>query len=362
MSKNYYHILEVSPTATAQEIKAAYKRLALRFHPDKNPGSPHAEERFKQINDAYQVLSNPRRRAAFDQQQDYERRQRQAAAYTNPRYHHTRPPAGFKERHYQQRAQHQRRLSKRDIKIALGVVLLVVLLVLGLKLGWDSMAEGRAFKQAQQAAANGEWSQAEAAYSTYLMYQPEAGKARLQRAAIRQRHLQDPQGAAIDYSYLINSSQNPSPAWFVARGDCYLDEKKMLDALLDFEMALKLDSTLVTAFRGRALVHLQMEDDWPAAIQDLTVFLKHPTGKAAAKVEAYLYRAYAFYRTQEYDLAWQDTEAALAADAFNAKAFYLQAVISRAQNGDNSLTCDLLTKAAQLGFAMAQEEKARYCQ
>lgn len=62
----YYEILEVSKNATQEEIKKAFRRLALKYHPDRNPGDSEAEVKFKKINEAYQVLSNPSERAAYD--------------------------------------------------------------------------------------------------------------------------------------------------------------------------------------------------------------------------------------------------------------------------------------------------------
>lgn len=68
MSKqDYYSLLGVSRTATAEEIKKAYRRLAMQFHPDKNQGNKAAEEKFKQFSEAYEVLSNDQKRAAYDQ-------------------------------------------------------------------------------------------------------------------------------------------------------------------------------------------------------------------------------------------------------------------------------------------------------
>ncbi|GGN03595.1 chaperone protein DnaJ 1 [Thermus composti] len=65
--KDYYAILGVDRNATQEEIKRAYRRLALKYHPDKNPGDKEAEERFKEINEAYAVLSDPKKRAQYDQ-------------------------------------------------------------------------------------------------------------------------------------------------------------------------------------------------------------------------------------------------------------------------------------------------------
>ena len=67
MSKrDYYEILSVSKTATETEIKAAYRKLAVKHHPDKNPDDHTAEEKFKEAAEAYSVLSDPQKRAAYD--------------------------------------------------------------------------------------------------------------------------------------------------------------------------------------------------------------------------------------------------------------------------------------------------------
>jgi molecular chaperone DnaJ len=67
MSKrDYYEVLEINRGASEQELKSAYKRLAVRYHPDKNPGDHAAEEKFKEVAEAYAVLSNPEQRARYD--------------------------------------------------------------------------------------------------------------------------------------------------------------------------------------------------------------------------------------------------------------------------------------------------------
>lgn len=65
--KDYYAILGVSKTATAEEIKQAYRKLARKYHPDVNPGDATAEEKFKVLNEANEVLSDPETRAKYDQ-------------------------------------------------------------------------------------------------------------------------------------------------------------------------------------------------------------------------------------------------------------------------------------------------------
>lgn len=65
--KDYYKILGVERKASADDIRKAYRKLALKYHPDRNPGDKAAEERFKDINEAYQVLSDSDKRARYDQ-------------------------------------------------------------------------------------------------------------------------------------------------------------------------------------------------------------------------------------------------------------------------------------------------------
>jgi curved DNA-binding protein len=64
--KDYYKVLGVDRDADEQEIKRAYRKLALKYHPDKNPDDDSAEERFKEINEAYEVLGDPDKRAKYD--------------------------------------------------------------------------------------------------------------------------------------------------------------------------------------------------------------------------------------------------------------------------------------------------------
>lgn len=64
--KNFYITLAVPPTATTEDIKKAFRKLAFQYHPDKNPGNKAAEEKFKEIQEAYEVLSDPVRRRSYD--------------------------------------------------------------------------------------------------------------------------------------------------------------------------------------------------------------------------------------------------------------------------------------------------------
>ena len=64
--RDYYEVLSISRSATDEEIKRSYRKLAVKYHPDKNPDDPHAEEKFKELGEAYDVLNDPDKRAAYD--------------------------------------------------------------------------------------------------------------------------------------------------------------------------------------------------------------------------------------------------------------------------------------------------------
>ena len=85
MLKDYYDILEVAPHATLQEIKQAYRRLAMMYHPDKTKNDPYTAAKYEEIREAYEVLSNPTKKEAYLQGRWYDQsigRKRKAEAIT----------------------------------------------------------------------------------------------------------------------------------------------------------------------------------------------------------------------------------------------------------------------------------------
>lgn len=83
--KDYYAILGVSKTATPEEIKRTYRKLARKYHPDLNPGDKDAETKFKELNEANEVLSDPEKRQKYD---------RFGQHWNNPSYTEAPPPSG----------------------------------------------------------------------------------------------------------------------------------------------------------------------------------------------------------------------------------------------------------------------------
>ena len=67
MSKrDYYEVLGLSKGASAEDLKKAYRKMAMQYHPDRNPGDSSADEKFREVNEAYDVLKDEQKRAAYD--------------------------------------------------------------------------------------------------------------------------------------------------------------------------------------------------------------------------------------------------------------------------------------------------------
>jgi hypothetical protein len=169
----FYTILNVHPQASSEEIRAAFKKLAMRFHPDRNPDNPQAEETFKLINLAYQTLSNEQKRLSYDYQiglrsrstsyQTYYEAQEQAQKRYQDMYREV--YRRYQEEEEEKQKAHESFNKKIHIWIGIGLAI-VFMLSFFIKIVMDRVTAQHHFQNAQTAYLQGNFTEAER--SVYL--------------------------------------------------------------------------------------------------------------------------------------------------------------------------------------------------
>lgn len=264
-----YVLLGLAPTATAAQIKAAYRRLALQLHPDRNAGSAEAEEAFKRLNDAYQLLSDPARRLAYDQAMGYVPT---PAAYrataSVPRTESRRRPAGYRPTPPPTGPTWQEGyLTFRWLGILVAVVTLVTVLLQA-----QSRSLGRErYDQARRYAAAGDSLRALDEVGEAIFHHPESADAHWLRGTLRQRFLGDYAGAYPDFKAALAHAPADDDSLRTELARVCLKLKKNQEALLHLNEAVRMDARNGWAFLLRGVAQAELGDttaacrDWRRA-------------------------------------------------------------------------------------------------
>lgn len=364
MEHNLYSILGVSHTAPAQEIKLAYKRLALKYHPDRNPGDARAEELFKIVNAAYQTLSNPNKRARYDLRLQYLREQRQAIQqhqpYYNPRYRQTRQPAPVSERYYQNiPRREERRFGRKDLYITLGFFAFMFVFSVLLKSTMDYITGEDRYKTALSYIEHGKYSSAHSLLTDAIYFRPKHADAYLTRASIEMNVYENYRSAVEDLNQVIALQEKPTAEAYLMRGKCHAKLTHYKQAEKDFGQALELDSTLYAARLDRGEVRLFYLQKYEPAIVDFTDFLAH-TSKGESWANALTFRGFGYYKTGNYTASEADYRQVLHADNTNGRVFYLLGRTELEQAQPDS-ACAHFNEAYRLGYSAALLELKANC-
>ncbi|KAA9331742.1 DnaJ domain-containing protein [Adhaeribacter soli] len=351
MQLNYYSVLGLKRTATTPEIKAAYKKLAVQYHPDKHRGDVSYEEKFKQVSEAYQVLANPQKRRIYDLKLDYAAQQQRTQQYNQQAYQAARQrrPASVHERHY--RPIPKRRFSKRDWQITVGFLVAIILFSLVVKTVMDFVTAQNRFRNATTFMEQQQWSSAHSLLSEAIDFEPRFSEAYQKRGFINQNVYKDYRAAIEDYNMAIRLNETPLAETYFNRGQCHVQLRNYQQAEADFSTAIDYDHNFRRAYLYRGELRLLELNAWSGAISDLTDYLKKPL-EEKEKNKALLYRGFGFYLTDKYDLAIKDYTTALKTDTKNGRLYYL---LGKAEYSldQHAKACRHFTLAYNLGYEPA---------
>jgi curved DNA-binding protein CbpA len=365
LEHNFYTILGIAQTATLQEIKLAYKRLALKHHPDRNPGDYIAEEQFKLMNSAYQTLSNPNKRAQYDLKLMYQRQLRQPGHhpqgyYRSTAYQQTRPPASVSERYYRTRAQ-THRFSKRDLYLTFGFIAGILSFTILLKVIMDHIASVDNYKTALAYIADGRYTSAHSLLTDAIHFEPKHEAAYRRRAELEFNIFENYSAALSDLNRVIALQEKPTAQVFYMRGVSYKHLQNYKQAEQDLNLALYLKSNYWDAYLARGevkLFYLQQQD---SAIADFSIYIKHNQNSKENKlIDALTYRGFAYFKQQNFKKSEKDYRQALKINYNNGRVHYLMGQ-TQLKLEQPEIACKHFNEAYDLGYSAALIELKGIC-
>lgn len=258
MSFTYYQLLGLSPGASQDEIKSAYKSLALKYHPDKTGGNKAMEEHFKKVNEAYQVLSNPEKRRKYDLRftappKPSPPKPAQAAkpqpapqpgkAYGTDNPANQRPNTTNRERKSQIYSKPGTKpRSNQQLKYFLfAFVGLLAVIVLSLSFFWfmnNDQAEKK-LAEAYREHSMGNYLQAMLNYTEVIYYVNDHAEAYTQRGIIRYEAIGDRAAALSDFQKALKFSEEPSALLTYYLGLTYMSVNDLVKAEEYLKMSIR---------------------------------------------------------------------------------------------------------------------------
>jgi curved DNA-binding protein CbpA len=377
LSQNHYQVLGVAATASASDIKLAYKRLAIRYHPDKHGGNTLYEDLFKAVAAAYHVLGEPNRRAQYDYQLQVAarraeelRRQQQYRAQTQHLYGvpmpppaplRTRRPAGSAERFYQNIPRKRVKFTRRDYWLVGLLLLGLLLFILSVKVTMDHVTAVSNYDDGIEAYSHGEWSTAHSYFSETLYLKPRHERALQRRAEILQLIYHEYGNARQDYrAALRETSEAPKQAMLWWRlGQCQAALQQPDSAQQAFAQAIALDSTLAGARLGRGEDLLFERRRYAGAIREFSSGLRHAK-QPTLIARLLLFRGLARYKLKDFGAARADYWQVLTLTPRSGQVYFLLGRVAQ-QEGSLADACEFFRRAVVQGYSFAETVRQKTC-
>ncbi|WP_338792341.1 DnaJ domain-containing protein [Bernardetia sp. Wsw4-3y2] len=292
--QNHYTTLGIPELASQEQAKVAFKRLAVEYHPDKNPDNPIAEELFKRINEAYQVLSNPVMKQQYDTTLRF--------AYSYSYYVNHRPQEAEQnfQRYHTERQKDPKNTNLYSTLISIGLIAYMFLLVNSI----HNFMSRFHYYQALQSIEIKEYDKAIDELSYSIGYDNSFATAYFLRAKLYSEHFRFPNGALKDYTKAIENALIQESDFYLERGIAYGQINEKEGAITDFSTALDLSKYEQKTAQEIADEYYNSLKEYELAIEIYTTLIKQDSTKPVY----YEQRALAYANLQNDNLAQKDFE------------------------------------------------------
>lgn len=292
--QNHYTTLGISELASQEEAKVAFKRLAVEYHPDKNPDNPVAEELFKQINEAYQILSNPVAKEKYDVTLRF--------AYSYSYYANQRPKEA--DQNFQQyhtvRPKDPKNTNIYSTLVALAFIAYMFLIVNSV----HDLLSRIYYYHALQSIEAKNYTDAIEKLSYSIVYDNSFSTAYYLRAKLYSEHFAVSDGVLKDYTKAIENALLPESKLYLERGIAYSQSNEQQSAITDFIIALELSEYEQKTAHQIADEYYNRLKEYELAIEVYTALIR----QGSTQNIYYEQRAFAYSNLQKNSLAQQEFE------------------------------------------------------
>ena len=377
LSQNHYQVLGLSATASAQDIRLAYRRLAVQYHPDKHGGNTLYEELFKAVAAAYHVLGHESRRAHYDQQlrqaarraeearRQQEYRQQGQRVYgvpmPPPAPLRTRRPAGAHERHYRPIPRQKVKFTRRDYWLTALLGLGLLLFIFSVKITMDHVSGVRNYGRGLRAYAQHNWAGAHSYFTDALHFKPGYYPALRRRAEVEQLGMREYATARTDLrAALVDAPRAERGALWLRLGQCEAALHRPKAAQAAYARAIELDSTLARAWLLRGEAELFGRRKFGVAARQFTRGLRHAAAGSRLRGQLLTYRGLARFKQQQYEAAQQDYWEVLDITPRSGQLYFLLGRVAQQQR-DPARACEYFGRAVVQGYGFAQTARDTTC-
>ncbi|MFN6944420.1 MAG: DnaJ domain-containing protein [Cytophagaceae bacterium] len=353
MKFNFYQILGVSQTASQAEIKSAYKKLAVKYHPDKNLGNKFAEEHFKKVNEAYQVLSDSVKKNIYDAKLIYGTQR--SSSNTSGVNSNTRPKARKKRPTAYSTKKNNPVVKKKYVFFSLAFFSIIIGLTVLFYNYMNKYSSDKYYLEALELNQKGQYLAAFEKYSLSIELNDVNPAPYFKRGLLRNTLFSDPGGSAYDFSRYITLSENPEAEAYYQRSLAFVQMRKYDQAMNDLIRYTDVHTHNDSAYYIMGEIFLYHSGKINNAISMYTKSIQLNAGD-----NAYFGRGHAYLQLAQYDSARADFIKVTELNPMNKESYYYLG-FSYLGSKDTLNACSSWETALKKGMEDAEDPIKKVC-